>query len=72
VTLDRAIAGSEPSFQTVEHLQPTAFDGGGLLPPNSVPTVNMIRSRKIGDQKIEAFLEADYARAELLIESGRV
>ncbi len=46
VTRDRAIAGSDPSFQTVEHLQQTAFDGGGLLPPNAVRAVNMTLPEK--------------------------
>jgi hypothetical protein len=33
-----------------QHPQQTAFDGGGLLPPNAVHAVNMILSKKIGGQ----------------------
>src|SRR5216684_5136370 len=47
VTPARAIAGSEPSFQSVEHLPQTAFDDGGLLPPNAVDDASMILVRKL-------------------------
>src|SRR5438874_13765140 len=69
VTLDRASAGSDPSFQTAQHLPQTAFHGGGRLPPNSDHRVKYAPPREVGDHETGVFLGAAQCCRNLLLTS---